>query len=407
MSTLSIKSRRSFRAALSVLFLDNLGLSIVYPIFTPLILKASYQFLPPHFSLSTRMVLLGLLMAAFPFTQFIGGPIFGHLSDCKGRRYAFIVALLGEAVGFLLTGFAIQMRSYTFLIFSRLFTGFFAGNLTICLSSIADLSPDLKRRSKNFGILASVAGMSFVVAIIIGGIFSDDVLNQFLNSSLPFWIISLLSLVNVLIIKKSFVETHRDIKKTHSWRDFRFVLKIKSLRILYLIFFFFILGWVLSLQFLPSLIIEHFSGTKKMITTVLASVGVTWCVGNLWINRVLISLFSARRILFYSLMLISLCLFSLSIVRPFYLVFHLILLSALFASLAWTNALALISVKTPADIQGKTLGINQSVATLSMTFAPLFGGLLGAYDIHVIYLFAGCASLLSFLIIFSLINKIK
>ena len=60
------KQRRSFRAVLSVLFLDNLGLSIVYPIFTPLVLRPVSHLLPPTYPLSFRMILLGLLIAAFP-----------------------------------------------------------------------------------------------------------------------------------------------------------------------------------------------------------------------------------------------------------------------------------------------------------------------------------------------------
>ena len=136
--------RRSFRAILSVLFLDNLGLTVVYPIFTPLVLKPIYTLLPPEYPLSMRLILLGVLIASFPFAQFIAGPFIGHIADLKGRKFAFTLALIGEGIGFLLTGLSIQMMNYPFLIFSRLFTGFFAGNMTICLAAISDITPDEK-----------------------------------------------------------------------------------------------------------------------------------------------------------------------------------------------------------------------------------------------------------------------
>ena len=99
------------------------------------------------------------------------------------------------------------MMNYPFLIFSRLLTGFFAGNLTLCLSTISDLTPDLQARTKNFGLVASVAGIGFVVAIVIGGVFSNDVLATFLSSAFPFWIITLLAFINLYIIRYCFTET--------------------------------------------------------------------------------------------------------------------------------------------------------------------------------------------------------
>ena len=49
---MTVALRRSFRAILSVLFLDNLGLIVVYPIFTPLVLKPIYTLLPIEYPLS-------------------------------------------------------------------------------------------------------------------------------------------------------------------------------------------------------------------------------------------------------------------------------------------------------------------------------------------------------------------
>ena len=176
--------RRSFRAVLSLLFLDNLGLTVVYPIFTPLVLKPIYTLLPYEYPLSIRIILLGLLIASFPFAQFIAGPIIGHIADLKGRKFAFMLALVGEGVGFFLTGLSVLMMNYSFLFFSRLFTGFFAGNMTICLSAISDMTGDEKSRSRSFGVVSSVVGISFVIAIVIGGTLSNEDLNVFFNSSL-------------------------------------------------------------------------------------------------------------------------------------------------------------------------------------------------------------------------------
>ncbi len=407
---MNIAGRRSFRAILSVIFLDNLGLTIVYPIFTPLVLKPIYSLLPHQYPLSIRLILLGTLIAAFPFAQFIAGPIIGHLSDAKGRKYAFTLTLIGEGIGFFLTGLSIQMMNFSFLIFSRLFTGFFAGNMTICLAAISDMTPDEKRRSRNFGIVSSVVGISFVVAIVIGGTLSNETLDIFFNSSLPFWAMTLFSIINIGIIRMKFQETHSKIApKKYSFKEecqkLYSTCREKNVKYLYGTFFFFMLGWIVTLQFLSTFLIEHFSGTRLTITLTFIGVGLGWCIGNIGFNRLLIRFLKPAKILFYTLLLSTLCLFVASEVRHFLLFVYLIVIGGLSASIAWTNCLTLISIKAPNDLQGKLLGINQSVATISMAFAPLFGGMVGEFDIRTIYLFASSSLLISILIL--IIHKIK
>ena len=402
--------RRSFRAILSVLFLDNLGLTVVYPIFTPLVLKPIYSLLPSDYPLSSRLILLAILIASFPFAQFLAGPFIGHLADVKGRKFALTLALIGEGIGFLLTGLAIIQMNYIFLLFARVFTGFFAGNMTICLSSISDMQGDDEGRSKNFGIVSSVVGISFVIAIVIGGTLSNENLDAFFNSALPFWALARFSLINLAIIRLRFTETHAFDPNGGQYfreqlREIVSLFKTEQLGYLYSLFFFFMLGWIVSLQFLSSFLIEHFIGTKLAITLTFIGVGLSWCIGNMLINRFLIRHLKIGTILFYTLILSCTCLYIASEASHFLIFVHFILFGALFASLSWTNCLALISKKAPPYLQGKLLGLNQSIATISMAFAPLFGGMVGEFDIRTIYLFASCSLLISTLIL--IIYKIK
>lgn len=402
--------KRSFRALLSVLFLDNLGLTIVYPIFTPLVLKPIYTLLPHQYPLTFRLILLGLLIASFPLGQFIAGPLIGHFADQRGRKLALTLALIGEGIGFTLTGLSIEMMSYTFLLISRFITGFFAGNLTLCLTAIADMTPDTKGRSKNFGIVSSVVGISFVVAIVIGGTLSNDSLNSFFNSSLPFWAMAIFCLINIGIIHCKFTDTYSQIlgKKHYFKEGCREIWKIctqEDLKYLYTTFFFFMLGWIVTLQFLSTFIIEHFSQERMMVTFAFIGVGLAWCIGNIGLNRIFIHFFKPKKILFYSLLISTLMLFLASATHSFLLFIHFIVIGGLSASIAWTNCLSLISIKAPSYLQGKLLGVNQSIATISMAFAPLFGGMVGEFDIRTIYLFASISLLISLFVL--IIVKLK
>ena len=394
-------SQRSFRTLLSVLFLDNLGLVMVYPIFTPLLLKTYTNLLPPSLPLSVRLLFLAVLIAAFPFAQFLAGPFIGHIADSKGRKFAITLTLIGEGVGFFLSGISIFLLNFYLLLFSRFFTGFFAGNMTICLSSISDMHPNARGRSKNFGIVSSVVGVSFVIAIILGGTLSNETLNRFFNSSLPFWVMTGLALINLFLIRKFFTETFLPKLKNPCSPPIEVLnlFKNKGLRILYIVFFFFMLGWIVSLQFLSTFLIEHFTGTKLTITIIFVGVGFAWCLGNMVVNRILLKFYPVRKVLLTSLILSTSCLFVASEMPTFVLFAHFIIIGGLFASLAWTNCLAEISLKASQALQGKLLGLNQSMATISMVFAPLFGGMVGEFDIRTIYLFASASLLISLTIL--------
>lgn len=398
-------------AILCVLFLDNFGLSIVYPIFTPLLFNPDYTLVPTSFSLSQRTLLLGFLIAAFPLAQFFGAPILGDIADRKGRKKAFYFSLIGEFIGFICTGISLHFNSYIFLIISRLWTGFFAGNLTICLASISDMSPDVKSRAKNFGWIASVAGISFIIAIFIGGIFSNHYLFSFFTPSFPFWFTAGLTIVNLFIIIYLFDEGTHHLKETktsvvQSLNRLMHLLFSKELGYFYPLFFFFMLGWVSTLQFLSAFLLEHYHATKELITFTFLIIGLIWFIGNVLINKVLIKRFSISKILIYSLLFLTISMLLATLI-PLYIIFLIFLASAaLFAALTWTNFLTIVSLKSPMNMQGKILGLNQSVATFAMIFAPIFGGLLAQFDTRSIYLFSCSALIISLIICFSVKKRL-
>jgi DHA1 family tetracycline resistance protein-like MFS transporter len=399
--------KRSFQTALSIVFLDNLALSVIYPIFTPLILEKQKLLLPFSYSLSERMLLLGLLIACFPFMQFIGSPTFESLAKKKGERAAFIISLIGQAIGLFLTGVGIAINSYLLMIFSRLLSGFCAGNLTLCLQIITAYSSALKNRIKTSKIVSGLTGISFVIAIVIGGVFSNTTLSKIFNPYLPFWIICLFALFNLFGIRKNRLLTQLQASQEVFTKTFFSQLFTPSIYSLYLLLFFFMVGWIVSLQFVSSFLIEHFHGTITMSTLIFIGAGLGWLISYFWIQKFLLRTFSPLTILLLSLSFLTLTIFFASISSAYYLFFHFLIFGSIFASLVWTNCLTLISKQSSNFMEEKLLETNQSTATLSIMIAPLAGGLIGQYDIRTIYQFASLSILLSLVILFSFKNKIK
>ncbi len=391
------RQKRSLFPVLLTYFLDNFGLAIVFPIFTPFILKSTHLIL----SYSERTILLGILIGAFPLAQFFGAPLIGQFSDRFGRKRAFYITILGTAIGYTFTAVSIMENSFTALFISRFCTGLFAGNLTLCLAAIADMSLDDASRTKNFGQIGAIGGLSFIVAIALGGIFSDPSIGRHFNPSFPFWITALLAYANFICMILLFHETH--VPNRHPGvNPFKGIynlvlgLKSKELKIIYAVNFLFMLTWVASMQFLPTFLLFDFQFHILGVTLCLMTIGAIWSLTNMFINRMLAKWFFPGRTLLCCLLLISLSLLFLFFSKTPMMFLYLFFFATSCASLCWTNGIATVSLKAPASIQGSILGINQSMNAIAAMLSPLIGGVLMALNKHVLYLFGGVVTLLAF-----------
>lgn len=402
MSKIQFKKYNFFPVYLTY-FLDNFGLAIIYPIFTPLFLLPNALISSP-LAYVHRTLLLGILIGLFPFAQFIGSPLVGQFSDRFGRKRAFFITILGTAIGYTLTAFSIMIHSIVLLFVSRFLTGLFASNLTLCLAAIVDMSPDHTSRARNFGHIAAIGGLSFIVAIGIGGILSDPAFGKYFNPSFPFWFTALLAYINFICMILLFHETHQtntrsDMHPFKGMKNIVLAIKNKDLSMIYLGNFFFMLSWVASMQFLPAFLITHFSFSTFWVTIVLIGVGFLWSFANFAVNRRLAMHFFPAKTLNVCLFFLFLLLFSIIFVREPFFFFIFFYPAVCFASLCWTNALANISLKAPADIQGSILGINQSMTSLAAMLAPPLGGLFAGGGQAWMYGFSSFSAFLAFVIL--------
>jgi DHA1 family tetracycline resistance protein-like MFS transporter len=399
------KQRHPLLPVFLTYFLDNFGLAIIYPIFTPLFLKTTNSILAyatPYFE---RTLLLGIVVGSFPLAQFFGAPLIGQFSDRFGRKRAFYITILGTAFGYFLTAISILSESLLLLLMSRFFTGLFAGNLTLCLAAVADMSPDDDSRSKNFGQIAAIGGLSFIIAIAFGGILSDPTINKHFNPSLPFWITSFLSFLNFGCMVALFHETHPAQKHPgfnplHGLHNLKEAIRRHELRAIYFVNFLFMLAWVASMQFLPTYLFEHFNFAMGSITLTLMGIGLLWSFCNLVINPLLAKKYFPGKTLLISLFFLAILLLSILFVHHFSTFFLLFFPAVCCASLCWTNGLATVSLKASSAIQGSILGINQAMTSVAALLSPILGGLLSGINEHALYFFAGLMTLFAFVILY-------
>jgi DHA1 family tetracycline resistance protein-like MFS transporter len=129
-------SKFNFITILFIGFLDYIGISIVYPVFTGMLFDPTYPLIPHDSSQAYRGALLGLLIGLTPFTQFFSAPLLGAISDLKGRKKTLIY---GTIVGFSAYGLAVLgvcTHSLSLLFLYRILMGISSGTVPVAQAMI-------------------------------------------------------------------------------------------------------------------------------------------------------------------------------------------------------------------------------------------------------------------------------
>lgn len=402
---------KSLFSAYFILFLDNFGFAIIFPIFPVIFLNKAFTILPAQTPEAMRNIYLGLILAAFPFAQFFGAPFFGDVADRLGRKRALFLTISGTIIGYFLTAIGIFTKLYALIFVSRVITGFFSGNLAISMAIIADLNTERKKRARSLSYVSAFLGFSWIFAIIVGSFFANPK-NIILDPSFPFIIIGVLSLISLLVLWIFYHETaqlkpNRQLHIFKSVHDVIHILEFKQLRVLFLTLFFWFFGFFITMQWTVSIAIEKYHVKTDQILWLLVSQGILWSLSGIFLNPWLIERFSLWKIVVWSLFLISLLYFFGAVSTFFFYFAAAFAISGIFASIAWGDSVSLISLSTTGEEQGKSLGIAQSMQATAQFLGPLFGGLIAGFHIKIIYYTTALLVFISFLLLLIYILRKK
>ena len=195
------KNRTKTLIAIFVTFgISTLAATILFPVLAHIFLSPKGDYIMKGISMHYRGVLLGLFLASFPLAQFIIGPIMGDYSDKKGRRGVFLFSVLLEAVGYLICAVSIHQGILSLLFFGRILTGLAAGNTSVCLATIVDLSSEEKEKVRLFGIGSAVIGLMFIIGPLSGGQIAALFKNPIYALAMPMWFGCGAALFNLIIL---------------------------------------------------------------------------------------------------------------------------------------------------------------------------------------------------------------
>ncbi len=143
----------SFQLVLITAFLDVLGLGVLVPVL---------PFIIHDYGVSPEWV--GYTMAIYSAGMFLGGLVFGRLSDRFGRRPMLMATTFFNFIGFL---FIVYAPLFWIFLIGRFVGGLGGAGIGIVQAYISDISSK-ENRTARLGLIGAMFGLGFLVGPAIG-----------------------------------------------------------------------------------------------------------------------------------------------------------------------------------------------------------------------------------------------
>ena len=373
-NTIPKTSRRSTGVLVLAVFVDLLGFGIVIPLL-------------PYWTgdLGADAFTYGLLVASYSAMQFMFAPIWGRISDRKGRRPVILVGLTGTVIGFtLLATTALFFDSLIMLFVSRIISGIFtAATLPTSQAYITDTTTG-KDRAKGFGLLGAAFGLGFAMGPGIGGgLYYIGKSIGTVGYEVPALFAVALATVNLLsalrFLPESLTETVKQqriaakaaMKRTRA----RSASPFRSGVILALVATFSILSLGFSgMESTVALFGQARFGMDQILAAqIFVVVGIVAIITQGAIIRPLSGRFSDAVLVAAGLTITAVAFLGLTTVYTLLGLAIWVIPLSFGISISNPTLSALLSKKSPEGRQGELLGANQGMGSLMRIFGPLLG----------------------------------
>ena len=345
-------------------FVDMIGYGIVIPL------------LPFYvWQYTSGAVLIGLLGSLYAAMQFVGGPFLGGLSDRVGRRPVLLLCLSGASLAYLLLGLA---DTLLLLIAAVGLAGGAGGTQATAQAYIADsTAPD--DRAWGLGLIGAAFGLGLIAGPILGGLLS------LLSLGAPAFAASALALGNVafgfFVLPESLPVERRaptPILGLNPISQLGGVLKMGGIQMLLLAVFLLNLSFAGLLTNFPLFSNVRFGWDATGNAFFFAFVGVCAVLTQGVLLGRLQPLFGEGRLLLGGLSLMALNLSLMAVVSSGWMLYPVVGILAIGTGLAIPSLTSLISKRVSGHEQGKVMGGQQAILSLTLILGPVIAGL--AFD---------------------------
>lgn len=356
------KQRKSAtRFVLLTIFIYSAGFGIIMPVLPELIIELE------GVTLSEATMIGGFISATYALFQFLMGPLVGNLGDRFGRRPVFLVSLLAFGIDFALMGFA---TSIVWLFIGRAIAGGLGAIFGPANAAMADISSS-EDRAKSFGLVGAAFGVGFIIGPALGGFLGDY------GTRIPFFVAGGMAFLNFIYGWFAFPETMApEEKRNFEWKranPLGALLNLGKLpNVLGVAAIYFL--WMLSSSIYPTswafFAPARYGWDSKMVGLSLTCVGISTALVQAFLIGRFVKAAGERKTAIFSIS-VAMLLFTIYIfVDQGWMAITICLVVGL-QGMAMPSINAMMSRRTPNNMQGELQGFNGSLAALAALIAPL------------------------------------
>jgi DHA1 family tetracycline resistance protein-like MFS transporter len=321
--------------------------------------------------------------------------ILGRLSDRLGRKKLLLGTVAVSTVAQILTGLA---QTFPVLLAVRFIAGMASGNISVAQACISDVTTP-QERGRSMALIGIAFGLGFSFGPAIGALVS-----LFFPDHSLFGIgmaAAVLNFFNLVVVARRLPETHHGLsgpdmrelvehvkqstsnlvhEKTSGgwWQDFRLILKDKGFRIVMLLGFLQVFGFM-GLESVLSLVLNdaYLITEQRQQYYAFMYVGFMLVLVNGGLTRPLIQRLGEVRTLNIGQFLLGLTMIGLPLVAPSLPLLYLFLFTLAAGSGFSTPSISsLTSRLAPQHMQGFALGASQTLGALARIVGPATFGIL-------------------------------
>jgi MFS family permease len=406
-----------------------LGYSIVIPILIFLVTR-----------FGGNEFIYGFLGAMYPAFQLIGAPLLGAASDRIGRKKVLLISQIGTffawslfiAAIFLPGTALLQVKSNIFgsfiitaplllLFVARGFDGLTGGNVSVANAYLSDVSTD-DDRSANFGKMASSTSLGFIVGPALASLLAASVYGELL----PVLLAALISLLAIFVIQRYLPESKQtlvspslkdlSIRKLFQFenkdcykkaqcpeRGLRYILKIRTIPMLFLIYFLTFLGFSFFYAGFPIYAAQYLNwSTTELGMFLTISSGIMVLVQGPVLTRLSQKIRPVQLMIAGSLLVgFSFLLLPSGSLTAIYIANVLLSVGN---GIMWPSYMAILAKTGDSEIQGTIQGYANSAGSLASIFGLILGGTLFVSFGPTVFIAGGLVIMLIFILGFWLLN---
>jgi DHA1 family tetracycline resistance protein-like MFS transporter len=394
--TQKISERKSLLKAAPlflVIAIDSMGLGILFPILSAMLISHQSHFLSSHTSNAMRELLYGITIGIYMLAWFFGSAMLGDLSDVMGRKKSLMICLIGATAGYVVSAIAIGFHSLIFLILGRILAGFTAGSQPIAQAAIVDVSSEANR-PRNIGYVLLAVSIGFVFGPVMGGVLSNHHYVSWFNFATPLYFAGLLSLLNCIVLFFAFSETFVKKKKIkirpyYAIQIFIEAFKNKHIRLLSIVLLIETAGWSEYFTFISQFLLRRFHYTVSEIAFFIAVLAAGFSFGFGFLVNPVAKRFNLKNAVLWNFFISAFLFLITAVTNQTPIIWICAVLIGMSVSILYSIIITLFSNQVGTQEQGWVMGITNSVSALSFGITALMSGFVADWGAGV-PLYLGC-----------------